>query len=88
MCLINSNNEIIGACLFQRLSYSLSNDRLEGRKHIRERIIVNLFSGGISECIYFPVPWVSNEENVKRLARTVVCNDEFPSGSIYTGQIT
>lgn len=55
MLLIISNNEIIiRACLFKRrLNYSLSDDQLEGRKCIRQMVIVGLFSGEISEYVYF-----------------------------------
>lgn len=67
MLLIISNNEIIiGACLFKRrLNYPLSDDQLEGRKCIRQMVIVSLFSGETSEYISFPAPWVPNVENLK-----------------------
>lgn len=45
MFLIISNNKIIiGACLFKRLNYPISDDQLEGRKDSRQMVIVSLFS--------------------------------------------
>lgn len=77
MYLIISNNRmIVGACLFKRrLIYTLFSDHLEGRKYMRELVAVNLFSGKILE--YFPAPWIPSAENLKRLARIIVCNDGF-----------
>lgn len=42
-------------------------------------LTVNLFSGKILESGYFPAPGAPNVENLKRLARIVVCNDKFSS---------
>lgn len=50
---------------------------------MKELITVNLFSGKILE--YFPAPWVPDVENLKRLARIVVC---ILIGKIYIREIT